>query len=113
MLQNKSVCNQIYIFPRKRVPSSSSSSSISDDIDNQEEIILYDLSKQNKRNKSYQHSSQVYFKSFSQVKDHNVKDKTFNETFHRHELNQSLKKAKIERLYSPLKGSSKRPKKQE
>jgi hypothetical protein len=81
---NKSVCNQIYIFPRRRVASPDSSSSISDNLDNnQEEAILYDLAKQNKRNKSYQHSSQIYFKNFSQMKDHNAREKLLTETFHK------------------------------
>jgi hypothetical protein len=97
---------------------SSSSSSISDNLDNIHSLPLqYNLAMQNKRNKSYQHSSQVYFKTFSVAEKptarENSKNKNeMNRSFNRNELFQSQNKPRLHKECSPNKINSKKRKKQ-
>jgi hypothetical protein len=64
-LYERSVPNQIYIFPRARVLSTSSSESDADDIDNASGSLGYDLKSQNRKNKNYQTSSSAHFRCTS------------------------------------------------
>jgi hypothetical protein len=64
-LYESSVANQIYIFPRGRAPSTSSSESDCDDIENASVWLAYDLKSQNRKNKNYQTSSSAHFRCTS------------------------------------------------